>query len=317
MQRAAIIDLGTNTFHILIVEWQGNQYKILDKLQIPVKLGKGAFEVLRIREESFARGLAAMIEFKSLLDSYNIPIVLAYGTSALRNAHNGEEFKKEAERIIGFPIKIIGGEEEAELIFNGVRNALPLGEEPHLIMDIGGGSVEFIIANQDHIHWKKSYEIGAARLIERYADSDPLNIPAITSLQAFLEDELDMLWKKGQKYQVKTLVGASGSFETVAGIEMQLYHSTEQIFPFLHHIISLKNFENICKLILKTKKADLKDIPGMPEFRVEMIQVSIVMIHYVFHRLKLKNLIVSDFALKEGVMFKIINEALANWHTIE
>src|ERR1017187_4646179 len=161
--RAAIIDLGTNTFHALIFEWQGAHFKILDKLQIPVKLGKGAFGNRHISDEAYSRGIAAIIEFKTILEQYQVSQVEIYGTSTLRNADNAPMFAKECESIIGHPVKIINGNLEAEMIYNGVKSAVPLGREPHLIMDIGGGSVEFIIADDKTIFWRKSYEIGAAR----------------------------------------------------------------------------------------------------------------------------------------------------------
>jgi exopolyphosphatase/guanosine-5'-triphosphate,3'-diphosphate pyrophosphatase len=312
MYRAAIIDLGTNTFHILIFEWEGIQYKILDKLQIPVKLGKGAFEDLQIKDDAFSRGMAALIEFKTLLASYEVHHVEAYGTSALRNAINAEEFRKEAEIILGHPIQVITGSHEADLIYNGVNHAVPMSDEPHLIMDVGGGSVEFIIANDKHIHWKRSFEIGIARLIEKYHHTDPLNEAAIIALKAHLEDELGIVRIKGEKYQVKTMIGASGSFESIAAIEMQMYHSTPQAFPFVHHIVDLQHFEAIYEKIISTKRENLKYIPGMPDYRAEMMTVAIIMIKYVLKSLGIRKLIVSDYALKEGVMFKIMKEPELN-----
>jgi exopolyphosphatase/guanosine-5'-triphosphate,3'-diphosphate pyrophosphatase len=310
--RAAIIDVGTNTFHILILEWEGQKYKVLDKLQVPVKLGKGAFADHIIRDDAYSRGMAAMIEFKSLLDQYQISNVEIYGTSVLRNAINAEAFIKDSESIIGHPIKVISGLDEAELIYAGVKRAVPLGGEPHLIMDIGGGSVEFIIADDKRIFWRKSYEIGAARLIEKFSVNDPMDDESIHGLEDFLEKELFTVWVKAAKYQVRTLVGASGSFESVSGMEMEMYHSNTQSDHFVHHIIDLHHFEEIYHKILSSTLAELANLPGLPKFRVEMITVGIIMIHYIMHRLRLKKMIASDYALKEGVMFKLMHEPAAS-----
>lgn len=312
-QRAAIIDLGTNTFHMLVIEWEGNQYKVLDKLQIPVKLGKGAFQDGEIKAEAYSRGIAALIEFKSLLNSYNISQVEVYGTSALRNAKNASGFLHEAELQLGTPVKVIDGAKEAELIYCGVKRAVPMDEEPHLIMDIGGGSVEFIIADSKNIFWKKSYEIGAARLIEKYNDGDPISEKSIAELEAFLEKELEMLWIKAAKYQVRTLIGASGSFETLAAMEMEVFHSAKQAPHFLHHILQLSLFDKIYNKIINSSQAQIAQIPGMPAFRVEMIGVAVIMIHFVIKKLNIRKLIASDYALKEGVMFSLMNEEEVNW----
>src|ERR1035441_8387529 len=128
---AAVVDLGTNTFHILIMEWEGRQFTILEKMQIPVKLGKGAFGSHLIKDDAFARGIEAIKEYKKLIDKYQVSEVAIYGTSVLRNAVNGPLFVGEAQSIIGHPVKTISGEEEAELIYLGVRNAVPLGDQPH------------------------------------------------------------------------------------------------------------------------------------------------------------------------------------------
>lgn len=312
--RAAIIDLGTNTFHLLAIEWEGRIYRVLDKLQVPVKLGKGAFEDNLIKEEAFSRGIAALIEFKSLIASYHITTVEAYGTSALRNAKNATEFLKQAETILGHPINVIDGTKEAELIYTGVRRAVPMGDDAHLIMDIGGGSVEFIIADSNYIYWKKSFEIGAARLIERFNTTDPMEEIDILALEQYLEKELSILWVKAAKYQIKTLIGASGSFESLASMEMELFHSATQAAHFLHHMLDMNHFCDIYNRIIHSTREELKEIPGLPQFRVEMITVAVVMIKYVLHRLNIKKVIASDYALKEGVMFSLMNDTIVKWH---
>ncbi len=308
--RAAVIDLGTNTFHIVILEWEGQRYQVLDKLQVPVKLGKGAFSDHVIQEDAYVRGISTLIEFKNLIDRYQVTRVEMFGTSVLRNATNAADFAKEAEIILGHPIVVISGLEEAELIYLGVKSAVPMGKEPHLIMDIGGGSVEFIIADDSNIFWRKSYEIGAARLIENFSKSDPLDNHSIHQLQEFLEKELESVWVKANKYQVRTLIGASGSFESVSGIEMEQFHSNTQSDHFVHHIIDLHHFEEIYNKIITSTQAELAQMPGLPQFRVEMISVGIVLIKYVMKRLNLKKMIASDYALKEGVMFKLMKNTV-------
>lgn len=306
--QAAIIDLGTNTFHILIVEWEDSQFRMLEKLQIPVKLGKGAFGSHIIRDDAYSRGIVAIKEFKKLLLSYHVSDVVIYGTSVLRNAVNGPLFAAEAQNIIGHPIRAISGEEEAELIYTGVRNAVPLGKEPHLIMDIGGGSVEFIIGNEKGVSWLKSYEIGAARLIEKFAQNDPMDDDSIAELEEFLETELTELWEQASNYKIKTLVGASGSFESIASMERKIYELDKKAVGSLFYNIDMKHFDEIYQKIITSTQLELIYVPGLPGFRVEMISVAMIMINYVIQRLRLKRIIASDYALKEGVMYKLMLE---------
>lgn len=304
--RAAIIDLGTNTFHLLIFEWEGKRYTILDKVQIPVKLGSGAFETNTIKPEAFERGVAALRQFKELLDTENIQMVETFGTSALRNTSNASEFIQTAEEILGTPLQVIAGDKEAELIHEGVSHAVPFGEEPHLIMDIGGGSVEFIIADNKNIFWKKSFEIGASRLLQRFEPNDPMVGDEVETIEDYLEEELSLVWTKAEKYQTRSLTGASGSFESLAAIDMELYHSTAQTQPFVHYILDVDHFLHLSDKLIYASKRELEQMPGLPPFRIEMISIACIMIRYVVQRLRIRKLIVSDYALKEGVMFRII-----------
>ncbi len=312
--RAAVIDLGTNTFHLLILEWEGMQFRILEKLQLPVKLGKGTFHSLMISNEAYIRGIDAMKEFKSLVDSYEISNVEIYGTSTFRNAKNGPLFAIEAETIIGQPIRTISGDEEAELIFSGVKNAVPLGDQPHLIMDIGGGSVEFIIGNNKSISWIKSYEIGAARLIDRFPGMDPMHEDKISEVEAFLETELTELWEQALNFNVKTLVGASGSFESLGKMERNIFNLEKKAQYSLHHEIDYFHFEHIYQKIISATQEEIMYFPGIPAFRVEMISMAAVMINYVLKRTGIHKIITSDYALKEGVMLRLMEE---NEHKIE
>lgn len=304
--RAAIIDLGTNTFHLLIVEWEGRHFQTLTKLQIPVKLGKGAFENGWITEEAFSRGISAIHEFRQLTEEYNVDHIEMYGTATLRMADNAEVFQAQIEEILGSPLRIISGHEEAELIYNGVNHAVPMGNDPHLIMDIGGGSVEFIIADSEHIYWKHSYNIGVARLLEKYTANNPIDDLSKLALETYLEVELQQVWRRAAKYQVKTLIGSSGSFETLSNIDMHLYHSQPQSFPFVHYILDIDHFHEIHDKIVNSTREELSEIPGMVAFRVEMISIGVMLINYVLNRLQLKKIIVSDYALKEGIMFRIM-----------
>lgn len=307
-QRAAIIDLGTNTFHLMIVEWIGRRYQVLRKLQIPVKLGKGGFEDGLIKEDAFERGIDAIREFKSLIQTYEIDKIKAFGTSALRNASNAISFQRDVEAILHRPLQIIDGIKEAELIYEGVRKAVPLGDEATLIMDIGGGSVEFLIADASHIYWKQSYEIGAARLLERFHYTDPINKDSINALNNYLDEVLANVWLESVNYEIKTLVGASGTFESIAEMDMNIYYSHTHTAPFVHHIIALNHFHEITERIVNSTREDLFQMPGLVLYRAEMIVVGMLLIKNVVDKLKVKKIIASDYALKEGILFQMMEQ---------
>ena len=163
MKHVAIIDLGTNTFHLLITEINGTVGPgNICKKTIPVKLGHNGINQGVIHADAFLRGIKALENFHQLIIQHGVKQVKAMATAAIRNASNGDEFIAEVKKKTGIKIEMIDGETEARLIYAGVREAVKLGTETGLIMDIGGGSVEFIICNSTKIFWKRSFPLGAA-----------------------------------------------------------------------------------------------------------------------------------------------------------
>src|ERR1700761_8968309 len=170
----AVMDLGTNTFHLLIAESIGGEIREIVHEQDPVKLGEGGINKGLIQPPSFERGIKSMLRYKELIQENDVLKVRAIATSALRNAANGIDFINEVETQTGIQIEIIDGNVEAEYIYKGIKAAGCLSAQNSLIVDIGGGSVEFIIFNDKEIKWKQSFEVGAARLMDLFHHTDPI-----------------------------------------------------------------------------------------------------------------------------------------------
>src|SRR5690242_15828606 len=156
--KIAIIDMGTNTFHLLVAVGDARGYNITHRERLAVKLGMGGINQSIITNEGLSRALVAMQCFKNTIDHNEIKTVYAFGTSALRSAINGPDVAERIKAVTGIEVNIISGDQEAEFIYYGAKSALDMGREKNLIIDIGGGSVEFIIANDDQVFWKKSFE---------------------------------------------------------------------------------------------------------------------------------------------------------------
>jgi exopolyphosphatase / guanosine-5'-triphosphate,3'-diphosphate pyrophosphatase len=231
--RIAIIDMGTNTFHLLLAEADERGYHITYRDRLAVKIGKGGINYGVITEEGIQRALVAMQSFRNVINEHGgVAEVYAFGTSALRNASNKDEIKKRILDLTGIDIHIISGDEEAQFIYEGVKAALGLGEEYSLIIDIGGGSVEFIIGNHDHILWKQSLEIGAQRLLEQFQKNDPISTEEIRSLDDHFEKVLQPVFLALGKFPARILVGSSGSFDTLSDIfcaQHDIYKDPDEI----------------------------------------------------------------------------------------
>ncbi|MFZ6009358.1 MAG: exopolyphosphatase [Bacteroidota bacterium] len=299
--KIAIIDLGTNTFHLLIAEGGGRGYNIVHRERLAVKIGMGGINEGYITEGGLNRALVAMQSFKNVIDREEIGKVYAFGTSALRNARNGEEVARRIKEITGIEVNIISGEQEAEFIYQGVRSALGLGDDMNLIIDIGGGSVEFIIANHDHIFWKQSFEIGAQRLLEKFQKSDPIKPEEIEALNQFFDTSIAPLSEAINQHRPYVLVGSSGTFDTLSDIfciRHDIHKTTEEIETPL----TVPGFYEIYHELIAKNRQQRMLIPGMIEMRVDMIVVACCLVRYLLEKYNFSRIRVSTYSLKEGVL---------------
>ena len=305
MEKIAIIDCGTNTFHLMIVSMEENDYKVVTKFKYPVKIGEGGIENKIITEAAQERGLEALIFFKQKIEEYKVNKIKATATSAFRNAVNGIEFRNLIFAETGIDIEIIHGDREAELIYKGVSNALRLEEEPELIMDIGGGSVEFILCNKKEILWKHSFEIGAQRLLDRFQNHDPILLSEIEDLNSYLEVELKPLFEAIKEYPTQCLIGASGTFDIVSEIYYEMENPSFNIHKEKSWEIPIEAFYHSHKLFVEKNREERLLIPGMIPLRADMIVVASCLIDFVIQKFKINRLRISSYALKEGVLSEL------------
>ena len=305
--KLAVIDLGTNTFHILIAEVQADYtYRMIHRQRVPVMIGKGGINNGVITEAGQERALEALRQFAQLLQAHEVAQVRATATSAFRNARNGTELAERIRTETGIAIEIIDGMQEAEYIFRGVQAALSLDDKPVLIMDIGGGSVEVIISSEQQVRWKQSFEIGAQRLLDRFNIQDPISAKNLAELQQYFKDTLEDLTIASEEWKPHLLIGASGTFETLCDIHAHR-HQMMIADDDCELPISADSFSNILQELLGKTRAERLDIPGMVEMRVDMIVVASWLIEFVLTQLKLKKLRVSAYAMKEGVLQEMVD----------
>jgi len=302
MKKIGIIDLGTNTFNLLLTEVSGQDYTILHKNKIPVKLGEGGITKGFIASNAYQRGLDALKTHKNTLVKFKIDDYYAVATSAIRSADNGAQFVNDAREQLGIHINVIDGNKEAELIYNGVKQALDLEEKPKLIIDIGGGSTEFIIANNKKTFWKKSYQLGAARLLETFNPKDPVTLDDVNAIEAHLADSLQDMIEMAEAYEVDCLIGSSGSFDTLAEmISCENGNHTawkkETYFNFDMH-----EYNEIQSVIYGSTMEERLKMDGLIPMRADMIVIAVIIINYILNTLTIHDLRVSTYALKEGLI---------------
>lgn len=299
--------MGTNTFHLLLAQLEETGCHILQREHLVVKIGQGGITQGIITEEGINRALVAMQSFRNTIKLQGIESVYAFGTSAFRNAANRDEVTARIKALTGIDIHIISGDEEALYIYEGVKAAVGLGDERSLVIDIGGGSVEFIIASHDKVYWKQSLEIGGQRLLEQFHKSDPITPEEIHSLDVHFETVLKPVFDALDRYPTSIMVGSSGTFDTLSDIFCE-QHDIHKGPDEVETPLSLEGFYEIYHELMTKNRAQRMAIPGMIEMRVDMIVVACCLIRYLLEHHSFKRIRVSTYSLKEGVLATMLKK---------
>jgi len=295
--RVAIIDLGTNTIHLLIVESNSAEvpWKELKRERVYVKLATGGIN--NISKEAFQRAVQTMVKFKKIINQYGNPLTFAVGTACLRVAKNASDLKNEVYEKTGIRIQVISGDREAELITSGIILSLPEIQTSFLIMDIGGGSVEFIVCDKSgNINFSKSYPVGVAVLFEKFHKKDPISKIEIQDIDQYLKLELHDLIRHIHQYPSLDLVGASGTFEVLGDVL-----SSEQPNAYTKRV-EVNSFYPFYEKVMLTNFEDRITMPEIPDTRADLIVVALQMIYFMLTQYHFNQILVSDFALKEGLL---------------
>ncbi len=307
-KRISIIDLGTNTFNLLVAECDFREApKILYRSKYPTKTGKGGMNNNFITKEAFERARIAFKEVSQISKQFEVEERLVFATSAIRTADNGGDFVQMLQDEFQFKTEIISGEREAELIYYGIKNEVKLSHDPVAILDIGGGSNEIIIANHEKIFWKKSYPLGVTRLLEKFTPSDPITKSEILKIELYLKEQLPGLLEVLELHQVKTLIGSSGSFDTLKQILIEEEY-VENPLPEVQFEIKLKHFFNLHQRFLASNTQERKNMKGMDPERVELMPVASIFTNYLIKEGGFSKLYYSACSLKEGALFEYIEK---------
>ncbi len=331
-QRVAIIDCGTNTFNLLVKEKVEGKWKTLFKTKLPVKLGAGGFSENVLMPNRMARGLDALYSYKNVIDSLEVKDVRVFATSAVREASNGNEFVVRVKKHLNFDMEVISGDREAELIFEGVVQTTQEIKEDFLIMDIGGGSTEFIFVRDQKPLWRKSYLLGVSRIHGMLNPASRINQDDVHRLRAHLNNELQDLISFLKENPVRVLVGSSGSFDTL--FDMYQFGVAEGaskvgeakgsskgpsvgpsakptlLAPFVETTERSMNLNEIPFsaypsvhqwLVGSTLEERLKH-PSIPQMRAEYMPLSTYLVKFILEQSSFNKIYQSEYALKEGVL---------------
>ncbi|MGN6398120.1 MAG: Ppx/GppA phosphatase family protein [Mucilaginibacter sp.] len=307
MEKCAVMDLGTNTFHLLIVEGTSNSFTEIVHEQQPVKLGEGGINRGFIQTAAYQRGIECMKRYSRLINDYGVNQIRCIATSALRNAANGQDFVNDVKKQTEISVEIIDGNAEAEYIYKGVRAGGGLSAQNTLIVDIGGGSVEFIICDDKEIKWKQSFEIGAARLMDSFHRHDPIPGDSITALNYYLDNTLTPLFAALKNYSIHGIIGSSGVFESYAAIIEADKGRSIDLKKTKYYEFDKAILLSVIERIVLSNHQQRLDNPNIIPVRVDMIVTASLLTRFIIEKTAVGKIAMSAHSLKEGVLAEMMN----------
>lgn len=300
-ETVAAVDLGSNSFRLQVGRVVEDQIYPLDSLKEPVRLASGLTEDKRLDSESQARALYALRLFGERLRGLDAGAVRAVATNTLRVAKNAAEFLPLAEEALGFPIEIIAGREEARLIYIGASHSLPSAPHKRLVVDIGGGSTEFIIGKRHQPQLMESLYMGCVSYTLRFFPNGKVDKKRLREAQVAAAKEIELIAHDYQSLGWKEAVGSSGSARAIADIlEMN------KLNPDGGSGISREGLERLCALLVKAGSAENLDLDGVKGDRMPVLAGGIAIMSAIFQELDIEHMTYADGALRQGVLYDLL-----------
>lgn len=304
--RIAAVDVGSNSIHMVVAQVDADgRFRVLDRAKDMVRLGRKTLSKGKLSPEAIEAGVRTLGAFRTLAERHGASRITAVATSAVREAANGGVFIERVENEVGMRVKVIPGREEARLIFLGVRHAIDLSEKPTLIVDIGGGSVEFILVVKGEARALESHKIGVARLSERFLTSDPPTGEELEALEVHLADQLDPMLGEFRRHRVRRVVGTSGTMLTLINIAGHLRGEPPEL-QLNNVAVDATDLARVRRLLGRATREERLKIKGLDAKRVDLIVSGAVLVDFVLQRLGARQLVACTWALREGVLLDFI-----------
>lgn len=307
----ASIDVGTNSFHLAIcsVNSRGMMNIILREKEV-VRLGSGSGDMKFITNDALQRGVETMVRFNELAKSKNAEI-RAVATSAVREALNKEEFLSKVKEATGIDIEVVSGAEEGRLIYIGASHALPIINKRSLVIDIGGGSTETIVGYNGDILYVHSAKLGAIRLTQRFKLNKNISKSAINDCRNYIQGDWMPVLKRVTDQNIECFVGTSG---TIINIALMAINDGQDEVPDMYNAISVNRnqlFKVIKKIVGAKNVEQIKSLPGIDVSRADIIVGGALILENALLNLNIDKIILSSYALREGVVFDTLQKLQA------
>ncbi len=293
----AAVDLGSNSFHMIVARFKDGQIHVLDRLKEMVRLGGGLDKNNYLSEESQQRALECLARFGQRLRSMPVNNVRIVGTNVFRAALNAHSFLQQAEQVLNYPIEIVSGREEARLIYLGVAHTLPSTNEKTLVVDIGGGSTEFIIGQKFDTLVRESLNMGCVSMTQRHFSTGEIKLKSMRHAEIQAQQEIQTIKYRFTELGWDTAIGAAGTLRSVERVICEMGWDNK---------ISRQGLECLKNALLEAEHIDNLKLKGLSTRRTPVFPGGVAIICGIFDALNLDSMKASDSALREGVILDLL-----------
>lgn len=297
-QSVAAVDLGSNSFHMLIANLRDGQLSTQDRIREMVRLGAGLTKSGRLTDTAQERALACLERFGQRVKNLPPGSVRAVGTKTLRTTSDAETFLAKAEQALGHPIEIISGIEEARLIYLGVAHSLAFDDRQRLVMDIGGGSTEYILGKGMLSHYKESLDMGCVSMTNRFFPDGKVSAKAFNRAVLAAQQELEPFALQLQQNRWQEAIGASGTLRAVQKIVLSSGWSNHGITP--------SALKKLADAVINAGHVDKLRLTELNPERAPVFPGGLAILYATFQMLGMERMIVSDGALREGLIYDLL-----------
>jgi exopolyphosphatase/guanosine-5'-triphosphate,3'-diphosphate pyrophosphatase len=300
--RVASIDIGTNTVLLLIAEVEGGRINPLFEMETVIRLGEGVQKNRMLMNEAMDRGLQTLNQYLERCQAMEVQKIFAVGTSALREAKNSEAFLKLVKEELNLSIEVISGEEEAQLSFLAVVMDLREIKKTILVVDVGGGSTEFILGQRNQIKQWVSLPVGSVRFTEQFLHSDPIHNEEWEKMERRVRE---LLVNIPHSVDPSSMVAVGGTATTLASVEQGL---DEFIAEKIHHFVLKKEALKNQLLLYRSKTIEeRKKIPGLPAARADVILAGGTILYLAMEELKCPSILINCHGVRYGLIYERLN----------
>jgi len=304
----AAVDIGTNSFHLVVAQpTHDHRFEVIDREKEMVRLGSGSGDMKQLEPEALDRGVAALKRFRKIAESAGATLH-AVATSAVREAENRDDFLLRARSEAGVEVDVVSGAEEARLIHMGVLQAVPGLESRHLLIDIGGGSTEFVIGEGSDVLEALSLKLGAIRLTERFLSREPLRKKDISECRRYVRAYLTHPVRGARELGFEVAVGSSGTIANLA----EMVHASrggEPLRTISNFTFTSTELAGVMDSLTKAPTvAERAEVPGLDPKRADIILGGAIILEQAFAEFDIAEMTVSDYALREGVLLDALRQ---------